>query len=230
MNNLVPKESRLEIKFITHEMNYPLVVNWIKLNKENFKKRYSDRIVNNIYFDSFDYEAFKDNIYGSSSRLKIRYRWYSHFKDQNSGNLEFKFKRNIFGWKKRYKIPYLKIDSKLKLNHLKKVLKQNLSGYDQLIFESNCEPKIINQYKREYYENYNQKFRITIDTSHNIYDQRFKKKVNLTNKTLIQKYIVVEFKFHRNNIDLSKSMLKSLPFRISRNSKYINSIRSVSGI
>ena len=132
--------------------------------------------------------------------------------------------------KKRYKIPNLKIDSKLKLNHLKKVLKQNLSGYDQLIFESNCEPKIINQYKREYYENYNQKFRITIDTSHNIYDQRFKKKVNLTNKTLIQKYIVVEFKFHRNNIDLSKSMLKSLPFRISRNSKYINSIRSVSGI
>ena len=44
---------------------------------------------------------------------------------------------------KRYKIPNLKIDSKLKLNHLKKVLKQNLSGYDQLIFESNCEPKII---------------------------------------------------------------------------------------
>ena len=197
MNNLVPKESRLEIKFITNEMNYPLVVNWIKLNKENFKKRYSDRIVNNIYFDSFYYEAFKDNLYGSSSRLKIRYRWYSHFKDQKSGNLEFKFKRNIFGWKKRYKIPNLKIDSKLKLNHLKKVLKQNLSGYDQ---------------------------------SHNIYDQRFKKKVNLTNKTLIQKYIVVEFKFHKNNIDLSKSMLKTLPFRISRNSKYINSIRSVSGI
>ena len=53
MNNLVPKDSRLEIKFITHDFNYPLVINWIKLNKENFKKKYSDRIVNNIYFDSF---------------------------------------------------------------------------------------------------------------------------------------------------------------------------------
>ena len=38
MNNLVPKDSRLEIKFITQDLNYPLVVNWIKLNKENFKK------------------------------------------------------------------------------------------------------------------------------------------------------------------------------------------------
>jgi hypothetical protein len=48
MNNLVPNDSRLEIKFITHGLNYPLVINWIKLNKENFKKRYSDRIVNNM--------------------------------------------------------------------------------------------------------------------------------------------------------------------------------------
>ena len=88
----------------------------------------------------------------------------------------------------------------------------------------------INQYKREYYENYNGKLRVTVDTSHKIYDQRFYKKVNLTNKALIQKYIIVEFKFDRKDNHLSKIMLKTLPFRISRSSKYINSIRSVSGI
>ena len=127
MNNLVPKDSRLEIKFITHDVNYPLVVNWIKLNRENFKKRYIDRIVNNIYFDSFDYEAFRDNIYGSSSRMKIRYRWYSHFKEQQSGKLEFKFKRNIFGWKKRFQVPNLKINPNLRLNTLTKNIKNILS-------------------------------------------------------------------------------------------------------
>ncbi len=230
MNNLVPKDSRLEIKFITHDFNYPLVINWIKLNKENFKKKYSDRIVNNIYFDSFDYEAFKDNIYGSSSRMKIRYRWYSHFKDQKKGKLEFKYKRNIFGWKKRFKIPNLKINSDLRLNKLKKTIMDNLSGYEKVIFENNCEAMILNQYQREYYENYDNRFRVTVDTSHNVYDQRFCKKINLTNKALIQKYIIVEFKFERKNSHLSKIMLKSLPFRISRNSKYINSIRSVSGV
>ncbi len=230
MNNLVPKDSRLEIKFITQDLNYPLVVNWIKLNKENFKKRYLDRIVNNIYFDSFDYEAFKDNIYGSSSRMKVRYRWYSHFNEEKKGKLEFKFKRNIFGWKRRFEVPGLKINSNLRLKKLKEIIKDNLSGYEKIIFENNCEPKIINQYKREYYENYNKKFRVTIDTLHNIYDQRFYKKVNLVKKTLIQKYVIVEFKFDRDSSHLSKEMLKTLPFRISRNSKYINSIRSVSGI
>ncbi len=230
MNNLVPNDSRLEIKFITHDLNYPLVINWIKLNKENFKKKYSDRIVNNIYFDSFDYEAFKDNIYGSSSRMKVRYRWYSDFKDEKNGKLEFKFKRNIFGWKKRYQIKNLVINSKLQLKKLKESIKKNLPNYEKVIFENNCQPKIINQYKREYYENYNGKLRVTVDTSHKIYDQRFYKKVNLTNKALIQKYIIVEFKFDRKDNHLSKIMLKTLPFRISRSSKYINSIRSVSGI
>lgn len=230
MNSLIPNDSRLEIKFITQELNYPLIVNWLRLNKDNFKKKYSDRIVNNIYFDSFDYKAFKDNIYGSSSRMKIRYRWYSRFENQQSGNLEFKFKRNIFGWKKRFLISNLKVNSNLKLKTLKRTIKENLSNYEKILFENNCEPMIINQYKREYYENFNRKFRVTIDTSHKVFDQRFYKKINLTHKALIQKYIIVEFKFDRKNSHYSKKILKTLPFRISRNSKYINSIRSVTGI
>ena len=110
------------------------------------------------------------------------------------------------------------------------IVKDNLTGYEKIIFENNCQPKIVNQYKREYYESYNKKFRVTIDSSHKIYDQRLHKKVNLINKALIQKYIIVEFKFDRKNASLSKKMLESLPFRISRNSKYINAIRGVSGI
>ena len=162
--------------------------------------------------------------------MKIRYRWYSPFKEQKTGKLEFKFKRNIFGWKKRFLIPGLIINSNLTLRRLKMIVKDNLNGKEKIIFENNCHPKIINQYKREYFESHNKKFRVTIDKSHQIYDQRLKKKINLKNKTLTQKYIVVEFKFDRKNASLSKKMLESLPFRISRNSKYINSIRSVSGI
>ena len=51
----------------------------------------------------------------------------------------------------------------------------NLSGYEKVIFENNCEAMILNQYQREYYENYDNKFRVTVDTSHNVYDQRFQK-------------------------------------------------------
>ena len=41
------------------------------------------------------------------------------------------------------------------------------------------------------------------------------KKINLTNKALIQKYIIVEFKFERKNSHLSKIMLKSLPLELA---------------
>ena len=160
----------------------------------------------------------------------VRFRWYSKFKDQQNGKLEFKFKRNIFGWKKRIAIPGLKICSSLFLRDLKEIVKDKLTGYDKIIFQNNCEPKILNQYKREYFVSFNNKFRVTIDTNHKVYDQRLRSKINLSNKTLIQKYIIVEFKFDRNNSSVSKKMLGSLPFRISRNSKYINAVRSVSGI
>ena len=37
----------------------------------------------------------------------------------------------------------------------------NLSGYEKVIFENNCEAMILNQYQREYYENYDNRFRVT---------------------------------------------------------------------
>ena len=63
--------------------------------------------INNIYFDSLDYKAFDDNLIGLPSRLKIRYRWYGNLfseNKKNEGSLEFKFKKNIYGYKKIFKI------------------------------------------------------------------------------------------------------------------------------
>ncbi len=66
----VPNQSRYEIKFVTYNIYYSEILNWVKLNKSIFKKEYDDRIVNNIYFDNLSYNCFTDNIYGSSNRTK----------------------------------------------------------------------------------------------------------------------------------------------------------------
>ena len=50
---------------------------------------YKSRIVNNIYFDNLSYDAFKANLFGSSSRLKIRYRWYGNLTDNQNGDFSF---------------------------------------------------------------------------------------------------------------------------------------------
>ena len=74
---------RSEIKFVCYQQNYFLLKNWIKLHKFNFFKEYDDRNVNNIYFDSFNYKAFNDNLIGLPSRLKVRYRWYGDLLSEN---------------------------------------------------------------------------------------------------------------------------------------------------
>ena len=113
---------RSEIKFVCYQHNYFLLKNWIKLHKFNFFKEYEDRNVNNIYFDSFNYKAFNDNLSGLPSRLKVRYRWYGElFSDNNTneGCLEFKFIKNIYGYKKVFKIKNLTLNLNSKWSEIK---------------------------------------------------------------------------------------------------------------
>ena len=80
----------------------------------------------------------------------------------------------------------------------------NLSGYEKVIFENNCEAMILNQYQREYYENYDNRFRVTVDYFITYMINAFAK-INLTNKALIQEAIIVEFKFERKNSHFIKN-------------------------
>lgn len=76
-----------------------------------FYTPYPDRWVNNVYFDTYDYYCYAENLSGSSSRTKLRYRWYGQNEFPQKGALEVKCKRNYFGWKLRFmadKSPYEK--------------------------------------------------------------------------------------------------------------------------
>ena len=92
---IIPSEgTRCEVKFASYNINYSIIMNWLKSNNFNFKKEYNNRTINNLYFDTNNLDAYKDNVYGHSSRIKTRFRWYGDLKQKNFGNLEFKFKRN----------------------------------------------------------------------------------------------------------------------------------------
>ena len=67
------ENSRYELKFITYDVNYFLIRNWIRMSQHNFFKEYKDRIVNNIYFDSFYFKSFRDNIDGAGNSLVPNY-------------------------------------------------------------------------------------------------------------------------------------------------------------
>ena len=194
---------RSEIKFVCYEHNYYLLKNWIKLHKFNFFKEYEDRNVNNIYFDSLNYKAFNDNLIGIPSRLKVRYRWYGNLfseNKKNEGSLEFKFKKNIYGYKKVFKINNLTLNPNSNWSDIKNKILKTLTPEYKILFNRNSEKILINQYKREYFISKNKKLRITLDKNIKIFDQRFTfEKPNFKFKNYTQDHLVIEFKFNKED-------------------------------
>lgn len=224
------ENSRYELKFVTYDVNYFLIKHWIKMSQHNFFREYENRIVNNIYFDSLNFKSFTDNVDGQSKRVKTRYRWYGKFEKQSYGNMEFKIKRNVFGYKKTYNVKNLIIDEKKDFRYINNKIFNELPQDIGIFFKQNDNPQIINQYEREYFKTKNQKFRVTIDRNIKIFDQRKSNTPNISRKTISQNYIVLEIKFDRKSRKDIEDLISNIPIRISKNSKYINAFRSVYGI
>ena len=224
------ENSRYELKFVTYDVNYFLIKHWIKMSQHNFFREYNNRIVNNIYFDSLNFKSFSDNVDGQSKRVKTRYRWYGKFEKQSYGNMEFKIKRNVFGYKKTYNVKDLIIDEKKDFRYINNKIFNELPQDIGIFFKQNDNPQIINQYEREYFKTKNQKFRVTIDRNIKIFDQRKSNTPNISRKTISQNYIVLEIKFDRKSRKDIEDLISNIPIRISKNSKYINAFRSVYGI
>ena len=62
----------------------------ISLIPAQFKEIYHERQINNIYFDTINYDSYKANLHGFGSRNKIRVRWYGDMYGQISSVLEIK--------------------------------------------------------------------------------------------------------------------------------------------
>ena len=98
------EEGRLEIKFVAYAYEVDRVVQWLRLHHAAFDKPFPDRRVHNVYFDSYDYDAYGENLSGISKRVKVRYRWYGEGRYPDVGMLEVKCKRNKYGWKHRFPV------------------------------------------------------------------------------------------------------------------------------
>ena len=96
--------SRYEIKFVAESFQYHNILNWLNQHNSCLKVEYPDRQVNNIYFDSYNHNSYCENIYGSSIKSKVRFRWYGSSEVPKIGSLEIKCKRNQLNWKLIYKI------------------------------------------------------------------------------------------------------------------------------
>jgi len=219
---------RHEIKFVANFYTLPKILAWVKSNKLGFYKEYPDRKVNNVYFDTYNYSAYASNLSGESCRQKVRYRWYGD--DQlGLGQLEVKNKKNKLGWKNTYKILKKPFRSNDSWAQVMKNITLDLPDIAQHNLKIYSFPVISNSYLRSYFISYDQKIRITIDTKQKAYDQRYKSKPNFSVQSRLLDTFVLECKFDSADRNIVTDLLTGLPIRVSRHSKYMNCLNSVSG-
>ena len=212
---------RQEIKFNTYSIYENYVLNWLTLN--NFQEIFKKRHINNIYFDDLNLQCLMANIHGDSNRFKIRLRWYDNHTDNSF--FEIKVKKNIFGYKKIYKIDNTPIYHGISKNHLitsieKKLPKDFSNRFDRFKFI-----QLVNSYDRRYYLSSNKKFRITIDKNIQTFDQRKSGALNLIHKFFSQDKMVVEIKCQKLDQTQILDLFNDFPLRASKNSKYVDGQR-----
>jgi SPX domain protein involved in polyphosphate accumulation len=227
VNNQILKNARQEIKFVASEIELQNILLWIKLHPACFVKAYDDRLINNIYFDTHQYTAYCENLSGTSTRQKVRYRWYGDEPYPDSGRLEIKHRRNFFGWKDIFASNTAPYASGNSWRDIKRNLVNNLSPEAQLVILFNPFPVIINRYKRKYFVSNNDDIRITVDTELRVYDQRYSSTPNISRQANIPKTMILEVKCDRSNGKLAASVINSLPIRVSKNSKYASAVASI---
>jgi SPX domain protein involved in polyphosphate accumulation len=219
------KLKRKEIKFVINLENYNQLIIWIKKNPKGFIKQHNSRLINNIYFDTLNYHFLNENLTGLQKRFKLRLRWYGDLKFINKAYLEIKIKNSQNGWKKKKQITINKQTDTISKKNLNVIITKCLDRKQKNLLDY-LSPVLINHYYRDYYVSFDGKIRITIDKNFKVFDQLKYLKINNSIKNYYFQNIVLEIKYDSNLDENLDKLFGSIPFRSSRNSKYVSSFYS----
>ena len=206
---------RYEKKWVFNKTDKETLFSNLISSKLFFREQFEERTVNSIYFDTLNFKSAIDNLSGVSDREKFRVRWYSEDLDLfKQPILENKIKKNFQGHKIYFKLDGFnnkKLDQNNLLNLTKKI--------NDLIPNKNLYPVSMTNYKRIYLISSNNEIRATLD-----YDLKYKKLWHyIENFFLKVEDIILELKYSANLDSYLRNEISGIT-RISKNSKYINSL------
>lgn len=210
---------RYERKFVVSNYTYPLSL-FLKTLSVPFREAYPSRIINNVYFDTADFQSLAENIHGKSDRVKIRMRWYDELTTHKvyHPKLEYKIKRSLLGTKKVYSLGNV---ARRKDLLDKKSIYSNFEDSDlpaDVMHDlKKRQPVLINRYQRKYYESLDRLIRITLDTK--IDFRKFNNRPSGIGSA-INVPDILELKYDEGREDYGRRVGNMLPFRLSKFSKY----------
>jgi hypothetical protein len=218
------EKSRYERKYLITDMQLAAVLQQIKLHPAGFSGIFYPRYINNIYFDTENLDAFYENLIGQGRRKKARIRWYGDLKGEiEKPVLEFKLKEGLLGNKLSFPLKGFVFDKHFNSGFLKKVLlESNLPDWAlESVIKQN--PALVNRYKRTYFMSFDRKFRLTVDEELAYYEIR-QLAPNFLDKNIFSDDVILELKYALNDDKLAGSVGSYIPFRLTKNSKYVNGI------
>lgn len=205
---------RYERKYRIQNLSFESVNQELIWHPAGFRAQFSDRRVHSIYFDDASFELAQATLSGVSNRCKYRIRWYGeNAQTVKQPIFESKIKKNKLGYKEFKPLPPLKLENDFRL-----FCDQNIPN-DLAIF-----PVVYISYLRTYLLSFDHKVRVTIDRS---IQCKAIENYRLNATLIADDVIVLEFKYEQEHAQEAEDMMAALPFRLGKNSKYVNAIQSL---
>lgn len=219
---------RYEQKMVFDGLHLAEVHSWVLSHSWAYREAYPSRVVNNIYFDSYDWDMLLSHIDGVAERAKVRYRWYGKTWTPESGQLEIKIKQAQLGYKKQQR---LSLPLSLAENNWRIILdrlKENSTGKFSALLDT-LSPVLINRYQREYYVSADGNVRITLDYDMESFEQPHALKPNIKYKQLARNNVVIEVKAEQEHYQSVANVIAEFPIYTEQHSKYLNGLESLWG-
>lgn len=193
-------------------------VEWvIRQNPACFQTAFPDRWINSIYLDDVAFNSLNENLAGISKRNKYRIRWYGDSLSAiKNPTLEIKIKNNFTNTKDFFKLPDFTLSEDFDCVQF---LESHIPNLQQRLF-----PVSIIQYHRSYFVSQNGKVRATIDRSLRYY--LYKGRLLLRESPALDPGIILEIKYEKDYDDQMQYIFQMIPFRLTKNSKYVSSINA----
>jgi hypothetical protein len=212
---------RYERKMVSGPLGYDDVNYYIQSHPSCFSTQHPNRTINNLYFDTLNWDFFQDAEAGVSHRMKVRLRWYGPFNCCENALLEFKVKHNMLG--KKYQF-YLKgpFDTQSLTwpdiythHHKLMVLKDSIPPLQPILF---------NHYQRSYFSDESQSFRLTTDSE--LWVSR-----HLTGGSSLPSEVlrstIIELKYDASHDNQAQQLTQSFPFLVTKQSKYVDGVHQL---
>ena len=175
---------------------------------------FPDRRISSVYYDTSDFSDYFDNISGDANRSKTRIRWYNG--DTSRLTLELKIKHNKASRKEALRLENPQGADPRTREGLVDVLSGAARASERLMLQR-LQPTLEVEYERQYYT-LDADLRMTIDLG-----QKFRRlyPTPMAEMRSSPVFAVVEFKYPAAKSAVMKVLMRNLPERVFRHSKYV---------